>query len=205
MPASDQPDTEAAPTAAAEPLTAELPPAKRPAAELAWSADDETEPEQTAHHSLLVWSALVALVVAIVGALVFLGTTYFASHDSRPVEPSARPPAPVAAPPAPPTVVVGAPLPSSTVTAPPPPSSLTPEEKDARFLALIEPEHLAPRLMDRITEAARDQCRKFAEGEETKATALRRILLNATDLSIDQGTAYIDDAVSIYCPQYGND
>jgi hypothetical protein len=109
MPDNDQHDTEAAPTAAAERAdeTTDLPPATR--------ADDE----QAHRGSPLVWSALVALVVGIAGALIFLGTTYLGSGSPKPVEPSAKPStsAPVAAPP--PATVTVTPPPTVTVTAEP--------------------------------------------------------------------------------------
>jgi hypothetical protein len=93
----DNHDTELAPTAAApteenssvaEPTT-EIPPATHAAAELAWSLptdDDDTEPaEVEPRHSRLVWSALVALVAALAGALIFLGTTLFGAGSPKPV------------------------------------------------------------------------------------------------------------------------
>jgi len=89
-------DTEQAPTAAAESETTELPPAQAVELAQAWSVDDgsdydTTKVEPPHRGNPLVWSALTALVVAIAGALIFLGTTYFGSHDSKPVEHSAKP------------------------------------------------------------------------------------------------------------------
>jgi hypothetical protein len=118
----DTPDTEAAPTAAAELAepTTELPPATHAAAELAWSLptdDDDTEPaEVEPRHSLLVWSALVALVAALAGALIFLGTTLFGAGSPKPVEPSSVPS---------PTTTVRVPVPAVTVTPPPPAPTVT--------------------------------------------------------------------------------
>ncbi len=85
-------DTEAAPTEQASPPTTELPPASHAAASPeAWSLDDTADLDAPTRHSRLVWSALVALVVAIAGALIFLATTLFGSHKSKPVEPKAQP------------------------------------------------------------------------------------------------------------------
>src|ERR1700722_17273077 len=118
----DSPDTEQAPTAAAEQApteqasaeTTEMPPANHAAATPeAWSLDDTAEVEPPSRTSRLVWSGLAALVVALAGALIFLGATLFSSDQSKPVEPSAKPSASVAAPPRPPTVTV---TPPPTVT-----------------------------------------------------------------------------------------
>jgi hypothetical protein len=134
VPDNDQPDTGLAPTEQASAETAELPPATDAGPELAWSIDDDTaEVEQTRHRGgPLVWSALVALVVAIAGALIFLGTTYFGSHDSRRSEPSAKP-TPSMPTAAPSTVTVTA-APSSTwAEIPPTPTTiaLAPTEPSA--------------------------------------------------------------------------
>jgi len=122
----DEPDTEQASTTEASAETTEIPPAARTAAELAWSVDDDTaDVEPPRRSSRLVWSALVALVVVIAGALIFLGITLFGSHHSNPVAPSVQPTSstvPIAAPsspPAPSTVTV-------TAEAPPAPSGVAP-------------------------------------------------------------------------------
>jgi hypothetical protein len=124
MPDNDEHDTEQAPTTAADGETTELAPAARTAAELAWSVDDDTAEVEPPHRgSILVWSALVALVVVIAGALIFLGITLFGSRHSNPVAPLTQPTSstvPVAAPlPAPSTVTV-------TAEAPPAPSVVAP-------------------------------------------------------------------------------
>ena len=149
----DDHDTEAAPTEQASPPTTELPPANHAAPELAWSSDDDTaEVEAPYRGSPLVWSALVALVVAIVGALIFLGTTLFGSGSPKPVEPSAKPAPstsmPVAGPPpAPSTVTV-------TAEAPPAPSAVTPTtvaeltDADYKFISDLERDGMRPGTKD---------------------------------------------------------
>jgi hypothetical protein len=131
-------DTEAAPTEQASPPTTELPPASHAAPELAWSVDHTDDLDAPTRHSRLVWSALVALVVAIAGALIFLATTLFGSGSPKPVEPKAQPTTtvPVSAPPPPPPTVTVAPPPTVTVTADPPappPLSAT----DQQFLTAL--------------------------------------------------------------------
>jgi hypothetical protein len=116
-------DTELAPTSAAElaePTTV-LPPANHAASPEAWSLDDTADLDAPTRHSRLVWSALVALVVAIAGALIFLATTLFGSGSPKPVETKAQPTTtvPVTAPPAPPPITPRAPttsLPSTETT-----------------------------------------------------------------------------------------
>lgn len=117
--------------------------------DLAWSSDDDTTEVEPPHRgSPLVWSALIALVVAIAGALIFLGTTYFGSHDSKPVVPAAQPTSstvPIAAPPpAPSTVTV-------TAEAPPAPSAVAPttttaslSDTDDAFLTQMKSTRYAP-------------------------------------------------------------
>lgn len=117
---TQQDNTEAAPTAAAEPATTAIPPATHAAPELAWSQSDD-DSEEPAHHSRLVWSGLVVLIVVIAGALILFGTTLFGAGSPKPVERSAKPApgprSPVAA--APPVTVTAAPSPPAVPPAPP--------------------------------------------------------------------------------------
>ena len=96
-----QPDTEPAPTAAAElaEQTTELPPASHAAASVQLVARYTAEIDSD--RRAVGWSGgLVTLVVAIAGALIFLAATLFGSVLSKPVEPKAQPTTtvPVAAP-----------------------------------------------------------------------------------------------------------
>jgi hypothetical protein len=135
----DSPGTEAAPTAAAEPLTTELPPATHAAPELAWSSDDDTAEVEPTHHrgSPLVWSALFALVAVIAGALIFLGATYFGSKDSKPVasQPTSSTVPVAAPPPAPSTVTVTAQAPPPAPSAAPTSTAAPLSDTDEAFLA----------------------------------------------------------------------
>ena len=138
----DEHDTEAAPTEQASPPTTELPPANHAAAESvhAWSSDDTAEVEQAPRSSRLVWSGLVALVVVIAGALIFLATTLFGFHNSKHVEPEAQPTTtvPVATPPPPPvTVTATPPPPAGTVTAAAPPAPAL-SSTDQQFLTALQ-------------------------------------------------------------------
>jgi hypothetical protein len=127
-------DTEAAPTEQASPPTTKLPPANHGAATPeAWSLDDTADLDAPTRHSRLVWSALVALVVAIAGALIFLATTFFGSGPSKHDEPEAKPS----------TTVPVAPPPNVVVTAAPPaPTAVVPglSVYDQNFLSLMSQE-----------------------------------------------------------------
>ena len=127
MPDNDsEPDTDAAPTEQGSTETTELDSVKDVGQVQAWSVDDtnELEPDEPRRVSLLS-VGLVALVVVVAGALVFLATTLFNSHRSKPVEPKPQPTttAPVAAPPPPALTVTATPPPIVTVTAQPAPTS----------------------------------------------------------------------------------
>jgi Protein of unknown function (DUF732) len=133
-------DTEAAPTEQASPPTTKLPPANHAAATPeAWSLDDTAEVDSAPPRGRLISAGLVALVVVIAGALIFLAATLFGSRAPKPVEPKAQPTTtvPVAAPTPPPAVTVTAtPPPTVTVTAEPPappPLSAT----DQQFLTAL--------------------------------------------------------------------
>jgi hypothetical protein len=136
-------DTELAPTEQASPPTTELPPANHAAAESvhAWSLDDTAEVDSALpRRGRLVSVGLVALVVVITGALIYLAATLFGSGSPKHVEPSAKPTmtVPVAAPPPPPPVTVTAtpPPPPVTVTAAaPPPAALS--STDQQFLTVL--------------------------------------------------------------------
>jgi hypothetical protein len=86
--------------------------------------------------------------------------------------------------------------PPVTTTAP-----VTPEDKDARFLALLGPQHLDPKYMDRITGYAHDVCRSITDGDITRTGEIARLLKN-TDLTTDQATAMVNTAIEVYCPQF---
>jgi hypothetical protein len=79
---------------------------------------------------------------------------------------------------------------------------VVPVDKDARFMALIEPQHYPPAVMDRITGYARGLCRSIAKGDTTRAGEIARVLGVATDLTIDQVTFLVNTAVEVYCPQF---
>jgi hypothetical protein len=92
-------------------------------------------------------------------------------------------------------------MPSTTTMAAP----VLPVDKDARFLALIGPQHLPAKAMDRITDAAQYLCREIAEGDETRTSWIARVLKLAPDMTVDQATFYVNTSIEVYCPQYAND
>jgi Protein of unknown function (DUF732) len=192
------PATESAPTAAAEPTT-EIPPATHAAAELAWSVDTEpAEVEPPSTTSRLVWSALVALVVALAGALIFLGTTLFGSHDSKPVEQSAKPTTTVqvAAPPPPAVTVTAAPpAPSTTVAA-------APADRDAAFVAKVAP-MLPPKYNDGLPTVAQDVCADIARGQSEYQVIESFKSKHSDDASLtwDGLHFFVTNAVQTYCPE----
>jgi hypothetical protein len=215
----DAPGTEAAPTAAAElaDQTTELPPADHAAATPeAWSLDDTGEVEPPSRTSRLVWSGLVALVVVIAGALIFLGTTYFGSRDPKPVVPSAQPTSstvPVAAPPPAPSTVTVTAGPPAAVPAPTPPAvEPTPVEltdADRQFISKLRnggieypfsnpgyPIGKAHAVCD--YEAAHQQ---VAPGVDKSAQGGKWVEENTIWYS-DNAVAFSSLAQATYCPQY---
>jgi Protein of unknown function (DUF732) len=124
MPDNEEPGTEAAPTAAAAAelteQTTELPPANHPAASPeAWSLDDTAEVDSAPPRGRLISAGLVALVVVVAGALIFLATTLFGFGSPKPVEPKAQPTTtvPVAAPTSSPPSTVAAAAPTTQAPA----------------------------------------------------------------------------------------
>ena len=166
---------------------------------LAWS-DDDDDTEVIEIHSWRRALAIAGLLVVTLGgaaAAVYSdqgGTTVVASYAPTPSVTMASWPTP-----APPMRWA----PTTT------PTPVLPVDKDARFLALIAPLHMAPRYTKGITESAQHLCRSIAEreeGKETRAKWIARILEigdgNGGDISIDQATGYVDAAIEVYCPQY---
>jgi Protein of unknown function (DUF732) len=196
-------DTEAAPTEQASPPTTELPPASHAAASPeAWSLDDTADLDAPTRHSRLVWSALVALVVAIAGALIFLATTLFGSGSPKPVEPKAQPTTtvPVAAPP-PPTVTV-TPPPTVTVTAEPPappPLSAT----DQQFLTALRQNGLTYPDPDYAISHAHATCDFMANHGAKSGSSSTGNYVARTTIWPDDGPAAIFAMYSAftYCPQ----
>jgi hypothetical protein len=147
---NDEHDTEQAPTTAADSETTELPPAKAAEIAHAWSLDDTTEPEPRAPRQITLLSlGLIALVLVVAGALVFLTATLFNNHRPKNAESRSQPiaTAPVAAPPPPvtvtttPTPVTVKAGPSATVPAPTPsavePTPVELTDTDRQFISKL--------------------------------------------------------------------
>jgi hypothetical protein len=195
----DDYDTEAAPTEQASPPTTELPPASHTAASPeAWSLDDTADLDAPTRHSHLVWSALVALVVAIAVALIFLATTLFGSGSPKPVEPKVQPTttAPVAAPPPPPVTVTATPTPTVTVTAPAP--TPVPSTADWQFLNAISDIAAAPSPAYAITHA-HAVC-SYAAQHPNDYTGTIRFVQTTTVWTANQAFEFADVAMQVYCP-----
>jgi|GEM_PF-4626517 len=174
-----QDHTEAVPTTSADGETVELRPDTQGTHELAWSVDDAAEVAPWRRGSRLVWSALVALVVGITAALVFLGTTYFGNaRSSRNIESSNKPthaPSIVTITALPTSnTVQAAPLPTlpTVQAAPPAPAQPVPvftAEQDQQFLRRIAI-HNTISNPDWALENAHRYCVLVAEGiSEAKA------------------------------------
>jgi hypothetical protein len=160
----------------------------------AWSEDDDDDDElvSTDQRTWLmpsVCAALAALAVVMVSAVWFITT-----HSARGSAVS---------------VARGAPSSSAVVvpTVPPVDPSSVPnavsQDKDSRFLALMATQHLAPHFMDGITEVAQWECGQIAQGEETKAGAIHRIVSGGGDpITWEQAEFFVNTSVDIYCPQY---
>lgn len=201
-------DTEAAPTEQASPPTTELPPTSHAAASPeAWSLDDTADLDAPTRLNRLVWSALVALVVAIAGALIFLATTLFGSGSPKPVEPKAQPTTtvPVAAPPPPPTVTVSPPQ-TVTVTAEqpaPPPLSAT----DQQFLTALRTYGLTYPDPDYAISHAHAVCDFMASDNVFSGSSPTSNYIARTTIWPDNGTAaiYAYQSATAYCPQRQSD
>jgi len=188
----------------AEPETSTIDAATRAAPLLAWSLVAESdEPQRQPPRS--VWGivgviAACSLVAAgVTGIVVWLSRP---QRDVPPAPPTAQPtvtPSVSAAP-------VPAPVPSivkQTISATPTATvPVSPEDRDARFTALLMQQHLPPIFNDRPVEAAQGWCRSLAEGEYTKRTAIATILRSLNEVTLDQATFYMNAVVETYCPQY---
>jgi hypothetical protein len=203
-------DTEAAPTEQASPPTTELPPASNAAASPeAWSLDDTADLDAPTGHSRLVWSALVALVVAIAGALIFLATTLFGSGSPKPVEPRAQPTTtvPVTAPtPSPPVTVTATPPPTVTVTAEPPappPLSAT----DQQFLTALRTYGLTYPDPEYAISHAHAVCDFMASDNVFSGSSPTGNYIARTTIWPDNGPAAIFayQSATAYCPQRQSD
>ncbi len=97
-----------------------------------------------------------------------------------------------------------APPPPPAVTgraAPPPPTSLTPEERDARFVALVAPK-LPPKYNDgKQPEVAHRMCADIGQGE---SLAYVVSTYKPDDVTWDAMDFLATSAVLMYCPQYAN-
>jgi Protein of unknown function (DUF732) len=165
------------------------------APELAWSVDDDDEqPEHRSWEDAGSAAGLIVAVCAAVAVVVYVVHTMGGHHDaavpSRAVITTVHPTA-------------AAPAPAVTTTVTVTPTPVLPVDKDARFLALIEPLHLGPGYIS--PQSARSGCRELEEGNGTRASWIARALENAPALSIDQVTGAINTAVEVYCPEYAND
>jgi hypothetical protein len=196
-----QPDDTAQAPEPSDPETACTDTTAADCSELAWSSDTEPcddevneRPVPTLPHPwATVWGTAAAIVL-------IAATVAFTVYEVQTT--SARVSAPST------TVTVAPPLPSTLdqwAPLPAPPAPAVPEDKDAQFLALMETQHLAPNLMDRIVEAAHTVCDEIAEGN-TKAGFVRRILYSHQgEETPEQARFFVDTAVNFYCPQYAND
>jgi hypothetical protein len=196
---NDTDDTRQA-TSGAEPETVIVPP-ETAVAELAWSQDTEELPaERRSWTDMRIVLAGAAALVAVAGA------SLWAWHEIGKHRSGATPTASTNV-----TTVIVAP-PPVTVTAAPQPipttsQARTPQDRDARFLALVAAQHLPPKYADQLTpQSAQADCRVLEDGLETKASDVTNILHNAGgDLSPEQAMFIVNTEVSMYCPQYNND
>ncbi len=207
----DSAGTEAAPTAAAESAneTTVIPPATHAASGQAeaWSLDDTAEVEPSRRSNPLVWSALVGLVVVVTGTLIFLCTTLFGSHGSKPVEPSAK---------SAPSVSTAEPAPSTvTVTAAPPPPSAPSAAStttavavltatDQHFISVLD--NMGIRYPD-ITYAishARAVC-DFMETHRGTAAQPSAFVENSTIWTGLNAVEFAEYARVNYCPQWASE
>jgi hypothetical protein len=164
--------------------------------QLAWgsAADDETEVLRRS------WPHTWGIAATVLGCAVMLAVGVYVWHaigHHTDVQVSA--PSVTAHPPV--TTTVAAPPVTVTQTS----TTEPPADKDARFLALMDTQHYAPNLMNRIVQAAHTVCDEIAEGN-TKAGFVRRIIYSHPgEETPEQARFFVDTAVNFYCPQYNND
>lgn len=172
----------------------------------AWSLDDEPDELAPARHGRIVWAGLAILVAGIVAAVILLGTTFFGWLPLKHAEPRAIPATttatkPVAAPPVP------APAPTATVTVTPTtPAALSPEERDARFTALIAAK-IPMKYTQGLPLVAEHTCEAIGQGESQQqrvSDILDNVASEGKSLTWDQATFFVTTAVQMYCPQYAN-
>jgi hypothetical protein len=156
----------------------------------------------------VVWSALVALLVVIAGALIFLATTLFGSGSPKPVEPKAQPTTtvPVAAPPPPPPTVTVTPPPTVTVTAEPPaPPSLS--ATDQQFLTALRNYGLTYPDPEYAISHAHATCDFMASHNVFSGSSPTGNYIARTTIWPDNGPAAIFayQSATTYCPQHQSD
>jgi heme/copper-type cytochrome/quinol oxidase subunit 2 len=197
-------DDTAAASPADEPETTVSKTAHVDRSELAWSLDDDSdEPQRQPWRSVWGIVAVIAacsvVVAGVIGLVVWLVSR--SGHDVPPPKPSAAPTvsSSVAAP-APTSTVP--PVTTVTVTAPPTTTtSLTPQERDAQFVALVAPK-LPSWANDRLPLVGQDICKGIGEGKSQ--AELVDIEQRLGDLTWDAANFLVTTAVQTYCPQYAN-
>jgi hypothetical protein len=154
------------------------------------SVSTETKPDDKR-----TWWMLSGYVAVLALLVVMLSVAWFVTAHSQ------RGSVPVTARSAPSSSVMVSP---AQTVAPASVPNAAPQDRDSRFLALMATQHLAPHFMDRITEAAQWECGQIAQGEETKASAIHRIMSGpGDDITWEQAEFFVNTSVDVYCPQYG--
>lgn len=194
-------DTRSAEGFTDEPETTGLPTTAAPTSDLAWSDDDDDEPPQRAPWRS-VWG-IVAVIAACATALGIAGGAVayvLTSNDAQPLP--SKPTTTAAQPVTPPPTVTSVPAPSTSVvtqTVTPTTTSLSPEDRDARFIAQVHA-NLPKVFFDRPVEAAQGLCDELATGDQTKQSAMAAWLKSG--ITVENATVWWNLFTSTYCPQY---
>lgn len=185
-----------------------MPPATQLAPELAWSQEPDPDggaeraPQPSSRVLNPTVGAVVAIGLAASAALVALYVHHvtpkpFASkHDSDPLTCGEAG-----------TIPCASALPTAATKGPaltvPPTRLLTPEERDAAFVAEVAPK-LPARYNDRLPALAREICLRVGDGEPV-AQVIQTYLdkhPDDPDLTYAGLSFFVNDAIRTYCPQY---
>ena len=141
--------------------------------ELAWSRDDDDDAPTERH----TWrtTAVIALCMAVLAGGIGVGLWVWLREGGA-----------------------GSGVPTVSAVAPPP---AMPQDKDARFLALMGHQGWNMAIADPVemTNGAHTVCNRMAEGESVP-DLVHDIMIGPDPVTLTHATAFVDTAINIYCP-----
>jgi hypothetical protein len=174
----------------------------------AWSLDETDEVHPMRRRGRLVTAGLVALVVGIVGTVIWLAATFFGWPSSKHVEPSRVPTAAplVAAPPTPSHNDFAPSAPVSSGTAAPTPSAFIDpnaptQANDNLYFTLLRMKGIYAQSNNDALFTAHLVCIRRQQGQPKHHIASE--IANANGIGQNIANSIVTDAIGVYCPQYG--